>query len=54
MVSDFIKRVQNITLIKEEREVIKIGGTHKGKIFEECSLSLLGFFLTTQIGRAHV
>ena len=48
MVSDFIKRVQNITLIKEEREVIKIGGTHKGKIFEECSLSLLGFFLPTR------
>ena len=48
MVSDFIKRVQNITLIKEEREVIKVGGAHKGKIFEECSLSLLGFFLTTR------
>ena len=46
MVSDFIERVQNITLIKEEGEVIKVGGTHKGKILEKCSLGLLGLFLT--------
>ena len=48
MDSDLIKRVQNITLIEEEGEVIKVGGIHKGKILEECSLSLLGRFLTTR------
>ena len=46
MDSDFIERVQNITLIEEEGEVIKVGGTHRGKILEESSLSLLGHFLT--------
>ena len=48
MDSDFIERVQNITLIEEEGEVIKVGRIHKGKILEECSLSLLGRFLTTR------
>ena len=46
MDSDFIERLQNITLIEEEGEVIKVGGTHRGKILEESSLSLLGHFLT--------
>ena len=48
MVSNFIERVQNITLIEEEGEVIKVGGAHRGKILEDCSLSLLGRFLTTR------
>ena len=48
MDSDLIERVQNITLIEEEGEVIKVGRIHKGKILEECSLSLLGRFLTTR------
>ena len=47
MDSDLIERVQNITLIEEEGEVIKVGRIHKGKILEECSLSLLRRFLTT-------
>ena len=47
MDSDFIERVQNITLTEEEGEVIKVEGTHRGKILEDCSLSLLGRFLTT-------
>ena len=46
--SDFIERVQNITLSEEEGEVIKVGGTHRGKVLEECSLSLLRRFLTTR------
>ena len=44
---DFIERVQNIALTEEEREEIKVGGTHKNKTLEECSLSLLGQFLTS-------
>ena len=44
---DFIEGIQNITLTEEEGEVIKVGGTHRDKILEECSLSLLGRFLTT-------
>ncbi|XP_075640356.1 uncharacterized protein At4g02000-like [Castanea sativa] len=48
MDSDFIERIQNITLTKEEGEVIKVGGTHRDKILEECSLCLLGHFLTTR------
>ena len=47
MDSDFIERIQNITLTEEEGEVITVGGTHRDKILEECSLSLLGRFLTT-------
>lgn len=45
---DFIEREQNITLIEEEGEVIKVGGTHRGNILEESSLSRLGCFLTTR------
>ena len=45
---DFIERLQKITLTKEEKEVIQVGATHKDRILEECSLSLLGGFLTTQ------
>ncbi|XP_030970190.1 uncharacterized protein LOC115990504 [Quercus lobata] len=48
MDSNFIERVQNITLIEEEGEVIKVGVMHRDKILEECSLSLLGHFLTTR------
>ena len=48
MDSDFTERIQNITLTEEEGEVIKVGGTHRDKILEECSLSLFGRFLTTR------
>ena len=44
---NFIEKVQNIALTKEEGEEIKEGGTHKNKTLEECSLSLLGRFLTS-------
>ena len=45
---DFLERVQNITLTKEEGEVIKVRSTHRDKILEACSLSLLRHFLTTR------
>lgn len=45
---DFIERVQNIALTEEEGEEIKVGGTHRSKTLEECSLSLLGQFLTSR------
>ena len=46
---DFIERVQNIALIEEEGEEIKVGGaTHRNKTLEECSLSLPGRFLTSR------
>ena len=48
MDTDFIERIQNISLTEEEEVVIKVGGTHREKILEECSLSLLGRFLTAR------
>ena len=45
---DFIERVQNIALTEEEGVEIKVGGTHRNKTLEECSLSLLGRFLTSR------
>ena len=45
---DFLERVQNISLTEEEGEVIKVRSTHRDKILEACSLSLLGCFLTTR------
>ena len=44
---NFIEKVQNIALTEKEGEEIKEGGTHKNKTLEECSLSLLGRFLTS-------
>ena len=38
MESDFIERLQNITLTKEEEEVIQVGATQRDRILEECSL----------------
>ena len=35
---DFIERLQNITLTKEEEEVIQVGATQRDRILEECSL----------------
>ena len=48
MDTDFIERIQNISLTEEEGVVIKVGGTHREKILEECLLSLLGRFLITR------
>jgi len=48
MDSDFIKKLQNITLTEDEGEVIKVGVLKRERMLEECSLSLLGKFLTTR------
>ena len=47
MDSDFIERIQRINLMEEEDEVVTVGRSQRGKILEECALSLLGRFLTT-------
>ncbi|XP_075645825.1 uncharacterized protein LOC142616994 [Castanea sativa] len=48
MDSNFIDRLQNISLTAEEGEILEVQGTQREKILEECSLSLLGCFLTTR------
>ena len=48
MDSDFINKLQSITLTEEEGEVIKVGVSQRERMLEECSLSLLGRFLTTR------
>ena len=47
MDSDFINKLQSITLT-EEGEVIKVGVSQRKRVLEECSLSLVGRFLTTR------
>ena len=54
MDSDFIDKLQSITFTKEEGEVIKVEVTQRERMLEECSLSLLGRFLTTQAFDQHV
>ena len=51
---DFINKLQGITLTKEEGEVIKVGVSQRERVLEECSLSLLGRFLTTRAFNQHV
>ena len=48
MDSDFIDKLQSITLTEEDGEVIKVGITQRERMLEECSLSLLGRFLATR------
>ena len=48
MDSDFINKLQSITLTEEEGEVIKVGVSQRERMLEECSLSLLGRCLTTR------
>ena len=48
MDSDFIERLQKIQLSEEEDEVVKINLAHREKTIEECSLTLLGKFLTNR------
>ena len=48
MDSDYIERLQRINLTEEEGEVCQVRVTRRKEILEECSLSLLGCFLTTQ------
>lgn len=45
---DFIERLQNIKLTEEEGEVVQVWLSHQEKTIEECSLTLLGRFLTTK------
>ena len=46
MDSDFIDRIQRISLTEEEGEIIKVRSDNRAKILEECSLSLMGRFHT--------
>lgn len=46
MDADFIEWLQSITLTEEEGEAIQVGAHHKEQILEECSLNLVGRFLT--------
>ena len=48
MESDFIERLQRINLTSEEGEIINVRSDSCEKFLEECSLSLLGRFLTTK------
>nr|POE52402.1 hypothetical protein CFP56_50262 [Quercus suber] len=48
MDSDFVQKLQNIKLTEDEGEVIMVGSAHRDRMLEECSLSLLGRFLTTK------
>lgn len=47
MDSDFIQRLQWINLMEEE--AITTRSKHRQRILEECSLSLIGRFLTTKV-----
>ena len=48
MDSDFIERLRRVSFTPEEGEVIQVRSEHRKQISEECSLSLLGRFLTTK------
>ena len=48
MEADFIDRMQQIQLTEEEGEVLEIRSTNQDKTLEECSLSLVGRFLSTR------
>ena len=43
----FYRKIASITLTEEEGEVIIVGVTQRERMLEECSLNLLGRFLTT-------
>ena len=48
MDSDFVQKLQNIKLMEDEGVVIRVGTMHRDRMLEECSLSLLGRFLTNR------
>nr|XP_023875931.1 uncharacterized protein At4g02000-like [Quercus suber]POE81797.1 uncharacterized protein CFP56_57760 [Quercus suber] len=48
MDSDFLERIQNISLTPKEDEPITIRAARREAILEECSLSLIGKFMTTR------
>ena len=54
MDSDFVQRLQNIKLMEDEGVVIRVGTVHRDRMLEECSLSLLGRFLTNRPFNQHV
>ena len=45
---NFIERLQCISLTAEEGEIITVHSDHREKTLEECSLSLIGRFLTSK------
>ncbi|XP_075660642.1 uncharacterized protein LOC142630535 [Castanea sativa] len=53
MDSDFVEKLQNIKLMEDEGEVIRVGTVHRDRLLEECSLSLLGRFLTNRSFNQH-
>ena len=48
MDSDFVQKLQNIKLMEDEGVVIRVGTMHRDRMLEECSLRLLGRFLTNR------
>ena len=48
MDSNFVQQLQNIKLTGDEGVVIRVGTVHRDRMLEECSLSLLGKFLTNK------
>ena len=48
MDSDFVQKLQNIKLTEDEGVVIRVGTVHRDRMLEECSVSLLGRFLTNR------
>ena len=54
MDSDFVQKLQNIKLTEDEGVVIRVGIVHRDRMLEECSLSLLGRFLTNRPFNQHV
>ena len=49
MDSDFIERLQRVSLMAEEDEVIMVRAELREKTLEDCFLSLLGRFHTTKL-----
>ena len=47
--SNFIERLQRVSLMMEEDEVIMVQSKHHEKTLEDCSLNLLGRFHTTKL-----
>ena len=48
MDSDFIERLQRISLTTKEGEIIIVHSDHREKTLDKCSLSLIGCFLTSK------
>lgn len=48
MDSEFIERLQSVSLTEEEGELIKVHAEHREKTLEDCANSLLGRFHMTK------